>query len=84
MEQISVNAEFLFELQSKQQWINRIPQILPNKIRGGEQWIWLDKFGNVFEAGADFSAAENLDSYPCKVYRVVNVNTALHILMTRQ
>lgn len=84
MEQITVNVEFLFELQSKQQWISKIPNILPDKIRGGEQWIWLDKFGNVFECGADFSAAENLDSYPCKVYRVINVNTALHILTPKK
>lgn len=73
MEKIMVNAEFLFELSSKQQWINRVPGILPDKIRGGEQWIWLDKNGNVFECGADFSAAEEKATYPCKVYRVQNV-----------
>jgi glutathionyl-hydroquinone reductase len=73
MEKIILNAEFLFELANKQQWINRVPQILPEKIRGGETWVWMDINGNVFECGADFSEAEKLETYPCKVYRLVNV-----------
>ena len=50
-----------------------MPEILPKKIRGGEQWIWIDKNGCAFECGADFMAAERLETYPCKVYRVVSV-----------
>jgi hypothetical protein len=73
MEKIEVNGEFLFELASKQQWVNRVPQILPDKIRAGETWVWVDKNGNVFECGADFIAAEKHDTYPCKVYRLCNV-----------
>jgi len=73
METIEVKGEFLFELKSKQEWVNRVPQILPDKIRGGETWIWVDKNGNVFESGADFMAAEIHDTYPCKVYRLCNV-----------
>jgi hypothetical protein len=46
MEKIQVNAVLLFELANKQQWINRVPQILPDKIRAGETWIWVDKNGN--------------------------------------
>ncbi len=76
MEKITVNAEFLFELENKQQWINRVPQILPKKIRSGESWIWVDKNGNVFECGADFSAAEKQNTYPCKVYRLESVSVA--------
>ena len=76
MEKITVIGEFLFELQSKQQWINRVPQILPDKIRGkGEQWVWVDKNGNVFECGADFSDAEKNETYPCKVYRLQSVSS---------
>jgi hypothetical protein len=75
MEKIVLNAEFLFELANKQQWINRVPQILPEKIRGGEIWVWVDINGNVFERGADFSAAEKQKTYPCKVYRLVNVES---------
>ncbi|GHE65165.1 hypothetical protein [Roseivirga thermotolerans] len=76
MEKISVNVEFLFELISKIHWVNSVPECLPDKIRGSEQWIWVDKNGNVFERGADFEAAVKADSYPCKVYRVVPVSDA--------
>lgn len=72
-EKITVNGEFLFELKSKNEWIAKVPSILPEKTRGGEQWLWIDKNGNVFEKGLDFSAAETIDSYPCKVYRLQNV-----------
>jgi len=73
MQKIEVNGELLFELESKQAWVNRVPRILPNKTRGAEQWIWVDKNGNVFECGADFMAAEKSETYPCKVYRLQNV-----------
>lgn len=74
MEKITVNGEFLFELSSKQDWVNRVPNILPSKTRAAEQWLWVDKNGNVFECGADFIAAEKQDSYPCKVYRLQNIS----------
>ena len=70
---IEINAEFLFELENKQQWINRVPGILPDKIRGNETRIWLDKNGNVFECGLDFMEAEKHATFPCKVYRLINV-----------
>lgn len=73
MEEITVKGELLFELESKQQWINRVPGILPDKIRAGETWIWVDINGNVFECGKDFMAADEKATYPCKVYRLQNV-----------
>lgn len=76
MQTIKIKGEFLFELASKQDWIYKVPGILPNKIRPGESWIWIDKNGNVFECGADFTAAENHCTYPCKVYRLSNVASA--------
>ncbi|MCH8490227.1 MAG: hypothetical protein LAT81_09915 [Oceanicaulis sp.] len=76
MEEIKIKGELLFELANKQQWINRVPQILPEKTRNGEQWVWVDKNGNVFECGADFTAAEQAETYPCKVYRLQSVNAA--------
>ena len=76
MENITVKGELLFELASKQQWIKRVPQILPDKTRAGEQWVWVDSNGNVFESGADFMAAEKSATYPCKVYRLQNVSGA--------
>lgn len=74
MENITVKAEFLFELASKQQWINRVPKILPRKKRHGEHLIWVDKNGFTFESGKDFQAAEDHNSYPCKVYRLCIVS----------
>jgi hypothetical protein len=74
MEKITINGELLFELSSKQDWVNRVPRILPNKTRAGEIWIWVDKNGDIFELGIDFMAAEEQDTYPCKVYRVQNVS----------
>lgn len=76
MENITVKGEFLFELQSKQQWLQKVPSILPEKTRGGEQWLWVDKNGNVFEKGLDFSVAEEKATYPCKVYRLQSVSVA--------
>lgn len=76
MEKVTVNGELLFELSSKQDWINRVPKILPPK-RTGEQWIWVDKNGDIFERGADFMAAEENNYYPCKVYRLQSVVGAL-------
>ena len=70
---ITVKAEFLFELASKNEWVRRCPECLPKKIRAGETWIWIDKNGFVFEKGEDFMVAETIDSYPCKVYRTINV-----------
>lgn len=75
METIEVKGELLFTLTSKQDWINKIPRHLPDKTRGGEQWIWIDKNGNNFECGADFTAAEDNDTYPCKVYRLCPIST---------
>lgn len=74
MEMIQIKAEFLFELASKREWVNSVPNILPEKTRVGEQLIWIDKNGCVFEKGADFMAAEENATYPCKVYRPVSVS----------
>ncbi len=76
MENITVKGELLFELESKRQWINRVPEILPKKTRSGETWIWVDINGNVFESGKDFMVADEKVTYPCKVYRLQNVASA--------
>jgi len=73
MEMIQVKAEFLFELKSKQDWINKVPRCLPDRIRAGEKLIWINVNGEVFERGLDFDVAEENNTYPCKVYRPVNV-----------
>lgn len=82
-EQIIVNGELLFELRSKQDWVNRVPRILPKKIRAGETWIWVDQNGDVFESGVDFAAAEIRATYPCRVYRLQNVFSH-HLIKTSE
>jgi len=80
METITVKGELLFVLNNKREWINRVPQILPQKTRGGEVWLWVDKHGNNFELGRDFDAAEKRDSYPCRVYRLCSVSAAVEMI----
>lgn len=77
MSTVTLKAELLFELKSKADWVNKIPNILPDKIRGGEHFLWVDAQGNVFESGKDFSAAETLGTYPCRVYRTTAVHETL-------
>lgn len=77
-ENITVKGELLFVLKSKLDWVNKVPSILPAKTRGGEQWIWVDRNGNVFEKGIDFEIAETLQTYPCKVYRLCNVASEIN------
>lgn len=79
MEKITVNATFLFELSSKQDWVNRVPNIIPEKTRLAESLIWVDKNGDVFECGRDFMAAEEKQTYPCKVYRLNNVANGANV-----
>ncbi len=76
MEDIMLKAIFLFQLESKQEWINKVPRILPPKIRNNEQFLWIDTNGNVLEIGADFKAAEEMGTYPVKVYRTIPVRVA--------
>lgn len=73
-ENIIVKGELLFILESKQDWVNKVPRILPDKRSKAEQWIWVDKNGNTFEVGADFIKAQELGTYPCKVYRLQTVS----------
>jgi hypothetical protein len=75
MEKVTVNAELLFVLNSKRDWVNNVPQILPDKTRSSEQWLWVDSNGDVFEIGKDFEAAEKKATYPCKVYRLRSVSS---------
>ena len=80
METISVKGELLFVLNNEREWIHRVPQILPDKTRAGEQWIWVDKNGNNFEIGEDFAAAKKGDTYPCRVYRLCSVSAAVEMI----
>lgn len=75
MEKVICNGELIITLESKQDWVNRIPDELPEK-RMAEQRIWIDKNGNCMAIGEDFSAAEKMHSYPVKVYSLQRVTEA--------
>lgn len=73
MDKITFNGELLITLTSKQDWINNIPRMLPSKRYYKEDFLWLDKNGNQLVMGEDFKAAEEMESYPVKVYRLQRV-----------
>lgn len=77
MEKVTLNVEFLFSLNSKREWINRVPAILPSKKNQSEAWVWIDSNGNTLAIGEDFAAAEKMNSYPVNVYRKIRVAEAL-------
>jgi len=74
MTEVAIKAELLLTLESKQDWINKVPRRLPPKNRYGEQFLCVDSNGYVLEIGADFAAAERLKSYPVRFYRKITVS----------
>lgn len=74
MTEVTIKGELLFTLNSKQDWINRVPRSLPPKERANEEFIWVDSNGCLLEMGQDFSAAERQGSFPVRVYRTITVS----------
>lgn len=71
---VTIKAELIITLKSKQDWISRVPRHLPEKTRRGETWVWLDKNGNSVHNGADFESAAVKETYPVNVYRLISVS----------
>lgn len=67
----NINAELIIILTSKNDWINRIPRCLPEKQYYKEEFLFIDSNGNKMTNGGDFMAAEEMKTYPVKVYRFV-------------
>lgn len=74
MERLTIKATPILTLNSKQDWINKVPNRLPVKTRAGEIFLFVDKLGNVFETGWDFQVSEKINSYPCTVYKLMSVS----------
>lgn len=70
MEKVTFNGELVLTLESKSEWISRVPHRLPEKRFYNEIFMWIDANGNCLAMGADFMAAEKMKSYPVKVYRL--------------
>lgn len=69
---ITVKAILIIELQSKMDWVNKIPNKLPTKIHG-ENFLFIDKNGNALFLGLDFQLAEEHKLFPVKVYRLESI-----------
>jgi hypothetical protein len=70
----SFNGELILTLESKDEWIRKVPRRLPEKNYYNEHFIWIDANGNTLVMGEDFAAAEKIGSYPVKVYRHTRVS----------
>lgn len=77
MEKLTINAEPFLVLQSKQDWISKVPGRLPEKQYKAETWICIDSNGDHLAIGEDFTAAETKASYPVCFYRLQRVAQTL-------
>ena len=73
IQEITIKARLIVELNTKEDWINKIPKRLPEKTPG-EHFLFIDKNGNTLELGVDFRIAECDDTFPIKVYRTQSVS----------
>jgi len=76
----SIRAEYLFEFENIQQWINKAQSWFSPYLSKAEKTVCLDKVGNVLTTGKDFADAEILQTYPVKVYRLIRVSEAYESL----
>jgi len=76
VQKITFNGELLLTLTCKRDWINQVPNRLP-KMSQSERLVFLDANGNCASIGLDFQAAEQKQSYPIKVYRMLRISESL-------
>lgn len=76
IEKPSFNGELVLTLESKNEWVRKVPHHLPEKNYPNEHFIWIDANGNTLVMGEDFAAAERIKSFPVKVYRHIRVKDA--------
>lgn len=65
-----VLGEFLFRLNSEQDWIRRGQSLADCCGATSRNAIWLDAFGRPCLVGKDFQQATADDAYPVTVYRL--------------
>ena len=76
MEKVTFNGELVLTLESKSDWVYMVPAKLPKKRFFNEHFLWIDANGNSLSCGGDFMAAEEMQLYPVKVYRMQYVRDA--------
>jgi len=69
----SIKVEFLLRFDSNREWVNNVPECLPEKKTRSETWIWIDKNGYSAQIGEDFALAESNESYPIRIYRLISI-----------
>lgn len=72
---LSVKGRLIGTLHSKQEWINRVPDILP-RLPKHESLLFVDSNHNILTIGKDFAVAEENDSYPVRIYHLVRCESA--------
>jgi len=82
LEKPSFNGELILTLESKNEWVRKVPRHLPEKNYLNEHFIWIDANGNTLVMGEDFAAAEKINSFPVKVYRHIRVKQTAERLET--
>jgi len=75
---LSVNGKLIGTLHSKQDWINKVPYILP-KLPKEELLLFVDVNGNILRLGKDFSVAEEVDAFPVKIYHLIRCESAYKV-----
>lgn len=79
-ETITMKGKLVMVINSKTDWQEKFNGKAPER-RNNETWVWLDKNGNSFELGRDFTVAQQRMTFPCKVYRLVSVSEAAEELL---
>lgn len=64
---ITINGTKIIELETKADWINKIPEKLPSK-KSEDEFLFVDKNGNLLTIGYDFRVAEEQGAFPVTVY----------------
>jgi hypothetical protein len=72
---ITINGTKIIELDSKADWINQIPKRLPLK-KSEDEFLFVDKNGNLLTIRLDFRVAEEQGAYPVTVYLAQRTSTA--------
>ncbi|AZA82181.1 hypothetical protein C1637_09875 [Chryseobacterium lactis] len=69
MQEIKINGQLVFEIRSKNHWINSFPGAIAD-LPMSEKYLWVDNNGNIATCGEDFMFAEDAGAYPIKIYHV--------------
>lgn len=70
MEKVCLDAEYLFEFESFQRWVNKAQSWFKGYNMRMGNIICIDKNYNVCACGEDFMLARDLNLFPVKVYEL--------------